>query len=211
MVLINFTVWDMLACLTVGSAIMYKVIPTAEKLFSSSSLVSYWRWGVGKDGEIGSRAVENEDPFDLRVPMERVRAKARISERLYNILLGNLTLDNYDKYEAALRKKDDDADDMEKGGGDTEKEKEKEKEIGEEKKEDEKDEIVEVKVVQKNTNGKALEVEGGEATPLDFDEKKSPLRAKWRRNSMAHRTSAVGPVPNAHRGENVEDESNETV
>ena len=60
MVLINFTIWDMLACAVIGSSIMYKIIPTSRKLFGSSSLVSYWRWGVGKDGEIGSRAIENE-------------------------------------------------------------------------------------------------------------------------------------------------------
>ncbi|GMI03954.1 hypothetical protein TrVE_jg9474 [Triparma verrucosa] len=184
MVLINFTIWDMLACLMVGGSIMYKVIPTAEKLFSSSSLVSYWRWGVGKDGEIGSRALENEDPFDLRVPMERVMAKARISERLYDILQGNLTLDNYEEYDVALRKKDDDADKerdkvddgSSKVRGSVEKE-EVLSVVGEEV-----EEIVEVKVVQKSARIPAKKYE---APAVNFDDKKSPLRAKWRKSSIS--------------------------
>ncbi|GMH50101.1 hypothetical protein TrRE_jg5392 [Triparma retinervis] len=77
MILINFTIWDMLLCLGIGSSIMYKLIPTSKKLFGSSSLMFYWRFG---------RADDNEDPFDLRVPMERVRTKARISERMYAII-----------------------------------------------------------------------------------------------------------------------------
>ena len=79
MVLINFSPWDMLACLAIGSSIMYKLVPTSKKLFESSSLMSYWRFG---------RAEDNEDPFDLRVPLERVRTKAVISERLYAIIRG---------------------------------------------------------------------------------------------------------------------------
>lgn len=104
MILINFTVWDMLACLAIGLSIMYKLIPTSKKvssenfemrlvlppktnstpfrstpsqLFASSSLMFYWRFG---------RAEDNEDPFDLRIPMERVRDKARISERMYALI-----------------------------------------------------------------------------------------------------------------------------
>lgn len=76
MIVINFEWIDGLLCAIVTFFIMWKLKSTSFKLFSSSSLVEYWRWGVGKDGEIGSRAIENEDPFDLRIPLERVKVRA---------------------------------------------------------------------------------------------------------------------------------------
>ena len=75
MVVINFEWYDGLLCAAVTLSVMWKLRSTGFKLFSSSSLVEYWRWGVGKDGEIGSRAIENEDHFDLRIPLERVKVR----------------------------------------------------------------------------------------------------------------------------------------
>ncbi|GMH94589.1 hypothetical protein TL16_g12948 [Triparma laevis f. inornata] len=98
MIAINFDWFDGVICTFVGGAILYKLKATSEKLFSSSSLVSYWRWGVGKDGEIGSRAEENEDPFDLRVPMERVAMKTKISNRLFKMIKGEDVLDEHDRF-----------------------------------------------------------------------------------------------------------------
>jgi len=42
-------------------------------------LISYWRWG---------RGAENEDPFDLRIPLERIKQKAKISDRMFKMLNG---------------------------------------------------------------------------------------------------------------------------
>ena len=93
MIVINFEWFDSLLCAIITFSIMWKLKSTSSKLFSSSSLVEYWRWGVGKDGEIGSRAVENEDPFDLRIPLERISMKSKISQRLYRMMKGEDVMD----------------------------------------------------------------------------------------------------------------------
>ena len=76
---INFEWYDGLICFVVAGIIMRVLPSTANKLFSSSSLMFYWRFG---------RAEDNEDPFNLKVPLERVLLKSKISERLYRILSG---------------------------------------------------------------------------------------------------------------------------
>ena len=76
---INFEWYDGLICFVVAGIIMRVLPSTANKLFSSSSLMFYWRFG---------RAEDNEDPFNLKVPLERVLLKSKISERLYGILSG---------------------------------------------------------------------------------------------------------------------------
>ena len=210
MVLINFTIWDMLACAAIGSSIMYKIIPTSRKLFGSSSLVAYWRWGVGKDGEIGSRAIENEDPFDLRIPMERVREKVRISERLYDILQGKLTLDNYEKfYEVskgagegkgegmeAWGGEEEDVEDVKSVDGDGVNDRKQKEEEGEERKEG--DEEVVVKVVAKNAGRKTITTSNyyPESTKKGVKDLRnpmeSPLREKWRRRTTVKGGAIVG-------------------
>jgi hypothetical protein len=76
---INFEWYDGVVCFFVAGMIMRTLPSTANKLFGSSSLMFYWRFG---------RAEDNEDPFDLKVPLERVVLKSKISERLYGILSG---------------------------------------------------------------------------------------------------------------------------
>jgi len=97
MIFINFDWIDGLLCAAITISIMWKLKSTSFKLFSSSSLVEYWRWGVGKSGEIGSRAVENEDPFDLRIPLERISMKSKISTRLYRMIKGEDIMDEETK------------------------------------------------------------------------------------------------------------------
>ncbi|GMI03956.1 hypothetical protein TrVE_jg9475 [Triparma verrucosa] len=106
MIAINFEWFDGLACTIVGGIILFKLKGTSEKLFNSSSLVAYWRWGVGKDGEVGSRAVENEDPFDLLIPMERVTMKVGISNRLCKLIKGEEVIGEDDKRRLDLEHKE---------------------------------------------------------------------------------------------------------
>mmetsp|Transcript_4006 Transcript_4006/g.7582 ORF Transcript_4006/g.7582 Transcript_4006/m.7582 type:complete len:455 (+) Transcript_4006:195-1559(+) len=180
MVLINFTILDMIACAIISSCIMYKIVPTSRKLFGSSSLVAYWRWGVGKDGEIGSRAIDNEDPFDLRIPMERVREKARISERLYNILQGKLTLENYKEFYGLNNEKEGKKGE-EDGRTEGDRDLDEAKSVEEE---EEVDEKVEVKIISKNSGGRPITT-SNHVPRCIVKNKESPLRAKWQRRTTA--------------------------
>jgi len=78
-IVINFKWYDGLACFVIVFFLLRVLKPTSDKLFGSSSLMFYWRFG---------RAEDNEDKFDLRVPLERVEIKSTISRRLYGIMTG---------------------------------------------------------------------------------------------------------------------------
>ena len=124
--------------------------------------------------------------------MERVREKARISERLYNILQGRLTPDNYEEFYKVNKGKNDE---KEKRAGNEGKGKPEEVHSGgndkdiEEKKEERdslenEEEVCVVKIVAKNAKGNQMNSSSYYLSKKDVQRpsnpKESPLRKKWK-------------------------------
>ena len=73
-VMIYFTVIDAFICASgIILVAMYLYVPTAKLIFNTSSIVAYWRWGMGP-----SRG----DKYLLELPLRQVRMKASVSRAL---------------------------------------------------------------------------------------------------------------------------------
>ena len=80
MIGINFDWLDAAFCAAVSGGIFYQVVPTSKHLYESSSITEYWRWGRGE---------ENGDVYDLRIPLARIKQKAKIGARMEAVLTGS--------------------------------------------------------------------------------------------------------------------------